>query len=154
MIPVPGTHDRALGMALREAPEPADKRNAVAGYSWAVTLVNLRQPRAVSSLLARAVGRGVCGAFSNGFASALMAWKHMSPPNERFIEPYLHAVPGPCPPSVWEKFASVPARAAFETIYPGLLRNNTVAKIFAYRTTSELKQLASAKEETTLETCQ
>jgi hypothetical protein len=144
MTPLPGAHGWALDKALKDAPRPGDKRNAVAGYSWAVTLVNVRHPESVSSLLARCVAVGVCEPFTNGFISALLAWKHMAPADEPWVARFTRPFSGAVSSAIWDKFAAAPALAALESILPGLLRNNAVAKLFAFQTGAELGLLASA----------
>ncbi len=44
-------HGRALQAAMNEAPGPEERRNAVAGLVWAVTLVNIRHPAILKNLL-------------------------------------------------------------------------------------------------------
>ena len=142
MALLPDAHGRAMDIAFREAAEPGDRENTVAGYCWAVTLVNLRYPEPVLSLMARCVELGVGELFTNGFISALMAWKHMVPTDELWGARYTQPFSGANFPAKWQEFAAGPARAAFDTILPGLLKNNAVAKLFAFHTTAELRQLA------------
>jgi hypothetical protein len=142
MTPLPDPHGRALDTAFRDAAEPGDKENTVAGYCWAVTLVNLRYPDPVSSLLTRCVELGVGEPFSNGFVSALMVWKHMVPSDELWGARYTQPFSGAKSPQKWEDLAAAPARAAFSTILPGLLKNNAVAQLFAFHTPAGLRQLA------------
>ena len=142
MAPLPDAHGRALDIAFREVAEPGDRENTVAGYCWAVTLVNLRYPEPVLSLLTRCVELGVGELFTNGFVSALMAWKHMVPTDELWGARYTRPFSGANSPATWQQFAAGPAQAAFDTLLPGLLKNNAVAKLFTFRTNAELRQLA------------
>lgn len=67
-------------MCMREPPHEVGRRNAVAGFAWAMTLVNLRQPEIVAGFLER-YGRFLAArdAFANGVFSALVVWLHCAP---------------------------------------------------------------------------
>src|SRR5262249_11421336 len=68
--------DRGVEMALRVSPHEVARLNSLAGLTWALTLVNIRQPEIMQSLLKRQ-GRllNEDGAFSNGLSSAIIIWQ-------------------------------------------------------------------------------
>lgn len=81
-------------MCLREPPNDAGRRNAVAGFSWAATLVNLRHPDIIASFLVRH-GESLAAdeAFANGVFSALVVWLGCAP-NDTSVASLLQYQPG------------------------------------------------------------
>jgi hypothetical protein len=61
---------------LHEADSPSQRRNAVAGFAWALTLVNIRHPAVMAAFL-RHHGTALHeeAAFYNGVCSALTIWR-------------------------------------------------------------------------------
>ena len=143
-IPLFGSHERALQAAIAEAPTLEDRHNALAGLTWAVTLVNVLHPGILESFLrtCRPISsRGVMmpAAVTNGIASALMVWKHMVPENPESLAPYLkYASPRVPYSQVWKDFVAVPTATAFAEVFPALAApgvpgHPTVASLFQYR---------------------
>lgn len=67
-------------MCLQEPPNDLGRRNAVSGFAWAATLVNIRHPAIVVSFLERHGERlAVDDAFANGIFSALVIWLNCAP---------------------------------------------------------------------------
>jgi hypothetical protein len=65
-----------LRMAREEPPHEAARQNAVAGFSWAVTLVNLRQPAVVETFLGHHGGTlDPADPVAQGICSALLLWR-------------------------------------------------------------------------------
>lgn len=62
-------------MCLQEPPHRLGKLNAAAGYAWALTLVNLRQPEVIAAFIHQQQPK-ISGndAFANGVFSALVIW--------------------------------------------------------------------------------
>lgn len=76
-------------MCLQEPPHEAGRRNAVAGYIWALTLVNIRNPEIVAEFLNRkAAHLHEPQAFVNGLCSALIIWCDAQP-NLRQVEDFI-----------------------------------------------------------------
>lgn len=133
-VTVGGAHERALRAAVAEAPGLEDRQNAVAGLVWAVTLVNIRQPAVLKSLLRAAENIRVPDAVRNGIVSALMVWKHMVPEDVEFLPPYLRSAPGPVREArLWSDLVATPARRAFEEMFPALVSQGRIASLFQYR---------------------
>jgi hypothetical protein len=66
-------------LCLTEPPDDRAMRNAVAGFAWALTLVNIRQPKIIAEFLSRNASRIVDKkAFVNGVRSALVIWAESS----------------------------------------------------------------------------
>jgi hypothetical protein len=133
-----GSQERALRAAIDEAPTFEDRRNAVAGFVWAVTLVNIRHPEILRNLLRICRSIRMPAAVANGIVSALMVWKHMAPFKEDVLVPYLEALPPMAPDSeLWDELVSAPAARAFAELYPALsgpavLGKPTIASLFRY----------------------
>jgi hypothetical protein len=74
-IPYSAAVGRALDKARREPPSEACRRNAIAGFAWALTLVNLRDPEVLADALRRHGWEIPDGeAFGHGAASAVLVW--------------------------------------------------------------------------------
>ena len=138
-LTIGGSHERALRAAIDEAPTLEDRRNAVAGLVWAITLVNIRQPAVLRSLLRTCRDIRMPAAVSNGIVSALMVWKHMAPFKEEFLVPYLWILSSMAPDSeLWNELVAIPAAHAFAETLPALTQpfvpgQPTVASLFQYR---------------------
>lgn len=66
---------RGLQMCQQEPPHNMARRNAVAGFSWALTLVNIRQPEVIADFLLSHEKHIIENdAFINGICSALIVW--------------------------------------------------------------------------------
>lgn len=131
-----GSHERALRAAIAEAPTLEDRRNAVAGLVWAVTLVNIRHPAVLRNLLRACDAIRMPGAAKNGIVSALMIWKHMVPEDREFLPPYLRTADGTGRDAeLWNDFVVTAARHAFAEVFPGLAEHGRVASVFQYRET-------------------
>lgn len=127
-------HTRALRSAIREAPTPEDRHNAVAGLVWAVTLVNIRHTSVVRNLLHAAEGLQMDSAVQNGIVSALMLWKHMVPEDAEYLPAYL----APASKSgragvLWNQFVADAASRAFQDVFPALASQGRIASLFQYR---------------------
>lgn len=116
--PFPGTARRGLEICRREPPEPRHRLDALAGFCFASTMINLRHPGLVARLLPH-LGAGEIEALASGVAGALLTRHHTSPeqPEVReFLRP-LAADPG----GLWENAVRKPCLAALDRSYP-LLR--------------------------------
>lgn len=79
-MPVPGAHERTIRRIDRTRPHTAARMNATAGWAWALTLVNIRQPELVAKGLDRA--RKVAlhpEAVTEGAGSGLRIWTEINP---------------------------------------------------------------------------
>ena len=71
---------RALEMSLSGAPHQLAKQNALAGLSWALTIINIGQPEVMVNFLKHhAAGLTEEGGFIHGVQSAALIWKHVAP---------------------------------------------------------------------------
>jgi hypothetical protein len=140
-LPASGAHGRMLKNAAAESNVPSDRHNVLAGLIWAVTLVNLRHPAAVQSVATICRRQSWHEEFTNGLISALMAWRHMAPADTRETAPYTSTKPE------WREWIEVPARDAFENIFPGLNRLDNIPSLYTYRTREQLVRLSTLMDE-------
>jgi hypothetical protein len=72
-LPLAGIRRRALEDVLTTS-HGIERVNTIAGFAWAATLVNLRDPVVLEPFLVEAVRRGIGEAFARGVHDALDAW--------------------------------------------------------------------------------
>lgn len=74
-LPLPGSARRVVELAQQEPPHEPGRRNALAGASWAMVLVNLREPEIIENFLVQCDGfKFDNDAFANGVSSAATIW--------------------------------------------------------------------------------
>lgn len=79
-VPCVESSQRAVDKVHQEPPHILAKKNALAGFAWAVSLINIRQPQILELILRRVVkNRLDCDAFTNGVSSALIVWRDAAP---------------------------------------------------------------------------
>ena len=127
--PFPGTGRRGFEICSREPLEPRHRLDALAGFCFASTMINLRHPELVARLLAD-LGPGEVEALASGVAGALLTRHHTSPdqPGVReFLRPLTADLSGRGAESaadlagLWENAVRRPCLAALDRSYP-LLR--------------------------------
>jgi hypothetical protein len=84
---------RVIASIRKQAPAAIAERNAIAGFTWAVTLVNLRSPEVIEGYVSAL--SGVCdgAAQANGLEAALIVWQHAAPDDDS-VERLLAYSPG------------------------------------------------------------
>jgi hypothetical protein len=88
-LPLCSSPWQGFDMSLQEPPDESGRCNAVAGYIWALTLVNIRNPEIVAEFLDRkAVHLPEPQAFVNGLCSALIIWSDAQP-SQRQVEDFI-----------------------------------------------------------------
>jgi len=141
--PFPGTARRGLEICRRGPSEPHHRLDALAGFCFASTMINLRHPELVARLL-RHLAPGEVEALASGVAGALLTRHHTSPdqPGVReFLRP-LAAEPsgrgagagseaGPAADlaALWEEAVRRPCLAALDRSYPLLRARGELARL-------------------------
>jgi hypothetical protein len=111
-----------------------ERLNLMAGLAWAVTLVNMRQPQTIESILTSYVRQST---FKEGFADGVAAsiiMRHDTTPNAPFVAPFCAHQPGcgdPDMPMLWNRLIVSPCKEAFRS-YPGLKKDHLLDQIFQY----------------------
>jgi hypothetical protein len=118
-----------------EAPHQLGLLNGVAGAAWAFTLVNIRQPEVLLTLLRLySAILGTTDAFTNGMVSAILMAGDMIPgdPNSRrlcgcapFADPGLTAT--------WNRMIGTPCRRGMTEYYPILKSRGRLGEVFRYQ---------------------
>jgi hypothetical protein len=113
---VTGGSQQGLGEALM-SPPPDQRVTAIAGFTWAATLVNLRHPfvveRIVSALAANPRWIAASGA---GIRSALEVWRQCAP-GDPAIEDFLGHQPYSAPArAAWHRVVAASPRPAFDRV--------------------------------------
>jgi hypothetical protein len=122
-----------------EAPYELAKLNMIAGLTWAITLVDVRQPRIMESIL-RYYGDVVSQtpAFTNGVMSTLIMGSDMTP-GDYYIDRFLKYTPSdPEVAELWTRLVGKPANDAVKRIHPVLKKRNRLGEVFHYQDLYEL----------------
>jgi len=138
-LPLPGTARRGLEICRREPLHPHHRLDALAGFCFASTMINLRHPEIVARLLPF-LGPGEIEALASGVAGALLTRHHTSPdqPGVReFLRPLAgdltgrragrEAGPGADLAGLWEEAVRKPCLAALDHAYPVLRARGELA---------------------------
>jgi hypothetical protein len=124
-----------------EAITEAERLNAIAGLSWAFTLVNMRQPAIIEKALRRyAQDSPFAEAFSNGVCSSIIVRSDTTP-----AEPFVAAFYQYQPPSrendiatTWERRVSIPAQTGVNSYFPVLSQHSAMDQVFRYQDLAQL----------------
>jgi len=127
---------RALKMCQQvAAPHKLAQTNCRAGLAWAVTLVNLRQPEIMQSLLQQQRDR-LAGddAFASGVAGALIL-RYDTTPDDSSLSAFCgHHVDAPTElAECWRRQVSDACRTGLHITYPRLKARHKLDHIFRYR---------------------
>jgi hypothetical protein len=135
---------KAFEMCMKEPPNEACRRNTVAGFVWALTLVNIRQPRIMAEFLFHH-GKDLREqeAVVNGVCSALIIWTRACSNSHDLnrMSHYQHDGRKPIL-SPWNRYVVEACRDA--QVYCSAEAGGGLGKLFSYQTTTQL--LASAKQ--------
>lgn len=138
---------RGLQMCLQEPLHGLARRNAVAGFAWAMTLVNIRQPEITAQFL-RHHERDITesDAFINGICSALIIW-HDSAPDSPDLEALARfRLVGP-EMAAWNKYVVQSCDKAFN-YYQALKLKKSLGTVFSYQNLSNLTGTIAATQGT------
>jgi hypothetical protein len=138
---IPGVSSpwRGIAMCRAEAIDELALSNMIGGFGWAVTLVNMRTPEVMESLL-RHHGEflSVENGFSNGVASSIIM-RYDTSPEDRYIEPFKRYQPqDSAMAELWTSLVGAPCRAALEDYYPALKQSGGLEEVFRFRSLSKL----------------
>jgi len=129
-----------------EAPHELAQLNMIAGLAWAMTIVNVRQPKIMENFLKYHGDRVArTPAFSNGVMSTLIMGIDITP-SDVYITSFLQYRPDPSDPRVvelWNNLVGGPANDAVQRIYPVLKKHHCLGEVFRY---NDLRGLAERLE--------
>lgn len=127
---------RAVAMTRSEPPHELGRRSAAAGFAWAITLVNMRSPAIMETLLAYHGEEFVQDdAFTNGVMSSLIMRYDITPEDAVLAAFRQHrpAASNPRLAELWEQLVRVPAEKALREIYPVLKQHQRLEEVFRYQ---------------------
>ena len=138
MLPSFNAPWRIIAALEHETPDEAAYRDALAGVSWALTVVNMRQPIVMASFLKHHhVLAAKNDAYTNGVTSSLMMrWDTTR--DGPSIDPFVHYDPPGGDSEVvsaWRTLVSVPCDRALHHTYGELVRTGALEDLFHYRPT-------------------
>lgn len=116
-----------------EPPAELGRQNAVAGFAWALTLVNLVRPAVVEGFLAHHAETGVPGdAVAQGVASALELW-HETTGGSRELRSFVRHVAAPEQRELWQRVVQAPFDEILQRAGAGAEREARLGELFRYR---------------------
>jgi hypothetical protein len=122
----------------REAPHELGRLNALAGLTWGMTLVNLRRPEIMETLLKRHGDRlSESGAFCNGVISSIIM-RYDTTPEDPEIAAFCQYQPDPRLVELWNSQVKNPCQHALQEYYPVLKEHNRLEEVFRYQSLTEL----------------
>jgi hypothetical protein len=132
LMPSARSFQRALEMSQAEPPHALGRRNALAGLAWALTLVNIRHPQILESVV-KAHGATWCSEkpFSNGVGSALMIWYDMQG-DDLYLDAFRHYQPEPSDLALvqnWHRWVREPCRTALQC-YDNVVQQHGIGEVF------------------------
>ncbi len=130
---------RAVAMCRKEAVDDLALSNLLAGFGWAVTLVNMRTPEVMEALL-RHHGEFLSSqaGFSNGVMSSLIM-RYDTSPEDSSIDPFVsHRPRNAVIAERWRSLVEEPCRTALEGYYPALRETNRLEEVFRFQLLQEL----------------
>lgn len=132
---------RAVELAQREAAHEIGRLNALAGFVWAMTLVNIYQPEILETLLRRHQSElSQNAALSNGVSSAIMIWFDSTGVDACLDRLFQHRLE-PFDPDLsrlWTEQVLQPGRNALQRFYPVIKKQNRLGEVFQYQSLPEL----------------
>jgi hypothetical protein len=135
---VPGfrTPWRAVAMCRSEPPHEVGRRNMVAGFAWAVTLVNMRFPIIMETVL-KYHGDEFAqdDAFSNGIKSSIVM-RYDTAPDDPNIKAFQQYIPSSSDAKMlrhWDQLVKQPCEEALQRLHPALKERNCLEEVFHYQ---------------------
>lgn len=128
-----------LDMCREEATHESGRRNALTGFSWAITLVNLRHPGVVENFLSLHGEADISGGpVTQGVLSALLLW-HETTGGSKELRRFIAHVAAPARRPMWQRLVRGPFE---ETVRASTLPaapddGRRVAALFRYRPPGE-----------------
>jgi hypothetical protein len=126
---------KAVEMCMREPSHKVGQNNALAGFAWALTLVNMRQPEVMATFLKhheKDIGEN--DAFANGVCSAALIWQDSSPASAD-LDAFRDYEPDQSDPSLvelWDKYVRQSCKNALQ-YHPSVTKHSALGEVFRYQ---------------------
>jgi hypothetical protein len=140
-LPVGRSPWRAVEMIFGEAPHELGQLNALAGLTWAVTLVNMPQPQIMEAII-KAHGQefSQSGAFANGISSSIIM-RHDTTPDAPFVTTFCEYQPADSDPALaqlWNSLVRGPCQDALQRYYGVLKHTHRLGEVFREQSLPDL----------------
>jgi len=134
MLPAFNAPWRAM-KEISEAPHETAYLNMLSGLSWAITVVNMKNPEVMEAFLRHHTATlAASTAFSNGVTSAMLM-RFDTTPDDQNIHPFVRHLPTESEPGVvaaWESLIMRPSTTALTETYPRLKQAGRLEDLFHY----------------------
>lgn len=133
-IPGWNTPWRAVEMCHTESSHELGRHNMIAGFSWAVTLVNMRYPVIMETVL-KYHGRAFAqnDAFANGVMSSIIMRYDITPEDPYIVPFYQYRPANAALLALWESQVKEPCETALKNLYPILKQQDCLEEVFRYQ---------------------
>jgi hypothetical protein len=136
-LPFAGEPWPAVQMCRGEAPHQTGRLNALAGLTWAMTLVNMREPAVMEAVVCQH-GEELLpdGAFANGVSSAIVM-RYDTTPEAPFLGAFCRHVPtDEAVRSLWDRLVRGPCEEAINQRHGALKKAGRLGEVFGYQPNS------------------
>jgi len=125
---------RAVEMCRQEPPHELGRSNAIAGFAWAITLVNMRFPIIMETLLKYHGEELLQGdAFSNGVMSSLIMRYDISPDDPHIRAFHQYRPSDPKLAQLWDRLVKGPCDLALNLYHAVLKKHRRLDEVFRYQ---------------------
>ncbi|HZF12524.1 MAG TPA: hypothetical protein VFE33_27355 [Thermoanaerobaculia bacterium] len=142
---LPGGLARAAGRCRSEPPAAENRLDALAGLAFAVTMINLGDPRIVERLLALLAAPGEGEALTSGVVGGLLVRHHTTPADPALAAFLAWRPADPRWREAWERQVSGPGALALERLYPALRARGRLGDLARFQRLATLEE--SLREE-------
>ena len=135
-MPLAGQARRVVEMAKQEPPHEAGRYNAVAGASWAMVLVNLRDSEIIENFMVHCADEKFDGdAFANGVNSAAVIWLDATESTAELEALCKHQLSTKHSGLAerWNTLVHRPCRRALDQFYNHRGRHDCIGEVFRYQ---------------------
>jgi hypothetical protein len=119
-----------------EVSNASDRLSAMAGLTWAVTLVNMRQPAIMENMVRSYIENSdLTEGFTNGVMSSIIM-RADTTPDASFTSTFYQHRPRANDPrlaATWQNRIAIPAQVALHTYYPVLQQHHALDQVFRYQ---------------------
>jgi hypothetical protein len=143
---------RGALLTQSEPPHELGRLNALAGWAWALTLVNIQHPEIIAAFIQQH-DEFCCAsdAFTNGVISAVIIW-HEAMGNDEQINSFLQhedKIADAKQREQWCELVRLPCAAALRGFYLQLRERERIGKLFRYRSMKELVEESNKTKKAT-----
>jgi hypothetical protein len=133
MLPSVNAPWRAIRRLDQEVPSGLAHNNALSGISWALTVVNMRNPEVMEAFLRHHPDVADSDAFRNGLSSSLLM-RYDTTRDGTNVSPFIHyESKDPEALAAWRRLILLPCEHALRTTYGQLKQANSLEELFHYR---------------------